>query len=63
MDSLAAADHGGGRLTSAGWQPACGITDGLDSDIHLEKTARIMDTDSRSYEIDKAGARMIPMVS
>ena len=32
--------HGGDRLASAGWRPACGITDGLDGDIHHEKTDR-----------------------
>ena len=55
--------HGGDRLAIAGLRPACGITDGLDGDIHHEKTARIMDKDNRSHEIDTAGARIVPMVS
>ena len=56
-------DRGEDKPASAGWQQACDITAAADFDRCHEKIARTMDMGSRSHEIDRAGARIVPMVS
>ena len=55
-------DRGADKPASAGWQQACDITAAADFDGCHEKIARTRDTGSRSHEIDRAGARIVPMV-